>query len=108
MPAWPVTIAAVSYTHLDVYKRQGHTRHRHPQRHRPDPAATAGPHRQTDRHAFRARWPQSVGNAGLALPAQLQGRLRQSGAYCNPVSYTHLDVYKRQILAVSFKFLYSS
>ena len=75
--AWYVR--PVSYTHLDVYKRQ----------------ILDGPHRKGDLRRARAAAvnivPNSTGAAkaiGLVIP-ELAGK---------PVSYTHLDVYKRQVV----------
>ena len=81
------TLVPVSYTHLDVYKRQGFT------------------------HMLRSR--QGVFGAGRAvllgmgdgfgrladLLHRRQLRLQALGQL--PVSYTHLDVYKRQAFMIS-------
>ena len=67
---------AVSYTHLDVYKRQAHQRAAGQPRfvlQYPGPGPAAAPHR----HAG------ADGGGHDARDAE-------------PVSYTHLDVYKRQ------------
>ena len=61
---------AVSYTHLDVYKRQ--------------------------MPAFRDKLNNRFVKKTLSLPAWLADRADKDGV--NSVSYTHLDVYKRQHL----------
>ena len=71
--------SAVSYTHLDVYKRQGHH-------------SLPGLLRIHDVYMWLTR--RAFERGELAID---QGdRHEMSG----PVSYTHLDVYKRQALAV--------
>ena len=60
----------VSYTHLDVYKRQHQNR----------PGAQDG---------------EIQAGAGLRS-LQRKGKIAGSGQWRVPVSYTHLDVYKRQ------------
>ena len=67
----------VSYTHLDVYKRQG-------QRNVLPPAGF-----YSAAAALRSR------SNGLLFHRRAQERLSSAGRP-EPVSYTHLDVYKRQ------------
>ena len=81
-------IDAVSYTHLDVYKRQGigmpftiatrETRNR-----------WASP---TTAAAKRSHWVSGSGPV-----SSRKCRSRPSVTRCRSVSYTHLDVYKRQV-----------
>ena len=66
---------AVSYTHLDVYKRQGSARRAHDNR-------------------FAQR---KANDGGVGINARLFGDDGGGVADRIPVSYTHLDVYKRQI-----------
>ena len=67
------TYAAVSYTHLDVYKRQGYLK------------------------AAAAYWEGR--STKEALAAAVGDRSYSTG----PVSYTHLDVYKRQVISSALK-----
>ena len=92
-PASPVHSGAVSYTHLDVYKRQVTV-----------PAPVSGNNSLTapDDPTIDAGLVElvSVGDYvwwdtnrdGL----QTAGEVPVAGITVNPVSYTHLDVYKRQ------------
>ena len=82
---------AVSYTHLDVYKRQiqNYRRYRH----------TSGNGRKERTHAKN----EQETAAGMAFfPAASESREYHLRPYHiqrplpGPVSYTHLDVYKRQ------------
>ena len=65
----------VSYTHLDVYKRQGQHR-----------AADAAPEVSVGSGFFRSD----------PLTLAVSQRCIAVHAHSHPVSYTHLDVYKRQ------------
>ena len=71
----PTTSSPVSYTHLDVYKRQEYIKKYGAER-------------------FKAL----LDGVGNALDFRL-GRLRSQYDLA-PVSYTHLDVYKRQPLGI--------
>ena len=70
-------ITAVSYTHLDVYKRQALSE------------GTSSPGGSKELQAEREFWFHLGICAGGGRGISLQGPC--------PVSYTHLDVYKRQI-----------
>ena len=78
------TIYAVSYTHLDVYKRQL-------------PASEGGPSWNVIVGRWRRCWPalKSSFHAGAEWFNPLS--LAITGNRFTPVSYTHLDVYKRQV-----------
>ena len=69
-------IMPVSYTHLDVYKRQLYN--------------TARPHR-----AINKKTPMQMLIPDYPNPLTIQPSK-------NPVSYTHLDVYKRQVMCCAF------
>ena len=71
----------VSYTHLDVYKRQGYSRVR-----------VCAQARAIENECFVVI-AGSVGNLPRVHNMDIQ--YAQSGVF-TPVSYTHLDVYKRQ------------
>ena len=75
---------AVSYTHLDVYKRQAFCRLDHPE------------HHLTHRPAFlgMANVPQILGLVGTPFGTDRRQVVEDDRQL--PVSYTHLDVYKRQ------------
>ena len=76
----------VSYTHLDVYKRQGMAWFEHRKARQPGTEQTAPPHPH--------------GGPGLPLLTLvwvcIQGAFGALTVTMKPVSYTHLDVYKRQ------------
>ena len=76
----------VSYTHLDVYKRQGSTSAAPDGRRPPRPAGAGS-------CAPRARNP---GSPHCASSVGYGGWRREGSSKRPPVSYTHLDVYKRQ------------
>ena len=78
----------VSYTHLDVYKRQS------PPRPPCGPAACRG---LRNRCSVLRSWRCSSQAAVLPLRC-IKVRMPSFPGYPVPVSYTHLDVYKRQIL----------
>ena len=71
-------VDAVSYTHLDVYKRQ--VLHRR-----------VGVLRPAERLGHHRRLP-----LGRVLPGHRRRRRAARPGWLPPVSYTHLDVYKRQ------------
>ena len=81
----------VSYTHLDVYKRQGVcTQPR---------CGTLFRKYTKDEETSRDRPPNPLGDL-LPEPVQCHASVRdQLTRISLPVSYTHLDVYKRQVLA---------
>ena len=83
-----VDIQPVSYTHLDVYKRQvvGHLAC----------AVTLGSRSSTEvvRWASAAAVPSTIGG-GSVMSGDARG-VAVNAAGAAPVSYTHLDVYKRQ------------
>ena len=73
------TPGPVSYTHLDVYKRQEYAHVQQPSAQLEDPDATV------------------LTTALIEGGAEFVGELISgSVSYRHPVSYTHLDVYKRQ------------
>ena len=77
---WLIPKAAekpVSYTHLDVYKRQRHRSRRAPPR-RPGAKRTSTRKHRQKRSTPGKSWERPGRN------------------WTRPVSYTHLDVYKRQ------------
>ena len=80
---------SVSYTHLDVYKRQGQPKRRFLQK-----EAASGSkcllYRADELYAFRRIKFAQAAKMTFQLPAF---------DIAAPVSYTHLDVYKRQIHA---------
>ena len=82
------TIEAVSYTHLDVYKRQVLNRS----------IAEKGIYPAVDPldSTSRILEPRVVGQDHYDTARRVQEILQ-------PVSYTHLDVYKRQLLKVGFR-----
>ena len=69
--------APVSYTHLDVYKRQS--------------LQCGG----SEQESGDGRLPEGPGAGGIAQRAGKDPAAHSLQAAC-PVSYTHLDVYKRQ------------
>ena len=74
-------LKAVSYTHLDVYKRQGH------------------PRRCSICHRWSSACPpcsRRIYSTSRTNRACLQSTHRSRYNGFQPVSYTHLDVYKRQ------------
>ena len=71
-----ITIVAVSYTHLDVYKRQ--------------------PMKLLPRNEIAGRLMNVLKAGGEYTKSEVKEILR--GIYHDPVSYTHLDVYKRQLI----------
>ena len=77
---------SVSYTHLDVYKRQVAGRKTGPRR------GVAGG--QTQRR--NRRHPRCADGPRLRLAGAPFGILHAAGIAAISVSYTHLDVYKRQ------------
>ena len=98
------TLSPVSYTHLDVYKRQVFRRLV-----------------VIDAHRYRSRTKTllSLCKAALIAAVYAHGQIRpaddllilgevasvEKGKICRhliPVSYTHLDVYKRQVFLYSF------
>ena len=87
---------SVSYTHLDVYKRQDPDRARH----RLYPDAAPGCGLKCPRHGPTSRPKVTAGPP--ARLAVVDGDIGLAGGRCldlawrTPVSYTHLDVYKRQ------------
>ena len=99
-------IGTVSYTHLDVYKRQAFSRGRGSQRsvngygfwqH-----LSCWPHRSSDRCRYVSYTHLShlyCSYAGLFRNVYKTGRNYRNGGTV-PVSYTHLDVYKRQVYTV--------
>ena len=78
---------AVSYTHLDVYKRQNRRREKRN-------ASLAFKNRRLERQDLELALRSDLSNLWQAYRNNLQllNLERQ-----NPVSYTHLDVYKRQL-----------
>ena len=66
-----VSSETVSYTHLDVYKRQG----------------------------VSCEWPQRIGPSNCLAKTQVYAKPKGEvyGLTPAPVSYTHLDVYKRHL-----------
>ena len=109
------TVIAVSYTHLDVYKRQGWALQR-PGRYlieddfdcefrlagKPIPplAAIDAPGSVIYTNTFSKSLSSALRLAYMVLPDRLIERYRQelgfSASTVSSVSYTHLDVYKRQ------------
>ena len=71
---------SVSYTHLDVYKRQLHT----------TTESTFANHLIEANHTYK-----NIDNNMNILDVHTKGRKLDT---LEPVSYTHLDVYKRQKL----------
>ena len=93
-------IRAVSYTHLDVYKRQ-----------QSQSVKTPSVMRLVEERAFSEN--QVVAAGKSLIPRQLRGieplskvmrREAELQRGEQPVSYTHLDVYKRQPWRVSARF----
>ena len=81
-------IYTVSYTHLDVYKRQGLTDY--------VPGLCKHVYTGTRADVKRALPPAEMGQA-LDIAASLHRELKEAQIwFALPVSYTHLDVYKRQ------------
>ena len=70
-------LLAVSYTHLDVYKRQDYTY-------------------ETWGHTSTLSFPKT--NSTIVSKYNTDGKLLEIVYSDSPVSYTHLDVYKRQII----------
>ena len=95
------SLVPVSYTHLDVYKRQWLARIRHLGWCRcgrpggaPDPGASTT--RRPQYPTRRCRMNSRMVLTALSLAFLLTTPLAQAGDGHDPVSYTHLDVYKRQ------------
>ena len=99
---------AVSYTHLDVYKRQlqgtGNQIYHRAEFHRPDQGRgdgqTGGKQTVAGQNHIRAVRAEGRNSAdaepsGIRLCAGKRDKNRLHG---QPVSYTHLDVYKRQLI----------
>ena len=135
----PCRVGTVSYTHLDVYKRQGaHQRAAREGGQRPEPglAGRSGPVSYTHLDVYKRQARYLARPAGVAFPFGLYhlaatgdaswheyacfiaqqarraglavtltpGDIRAVSSDQYPVSYTHLDVYKRQnIGSVSLK-----
>ena len=74
-------MVSVSYTHLDVYKRQVQHLLQH----------TQGPQFSGTHIAQKGTIVTTMGAPVFLLPAGV------AGGAVDPVSYTHLDVYKRQL-----------
>ena len=82
-------IVTVSYTHLDVYKRQA-----------PRASMARLSFSQTSMN-FEKSWPKALwSKAQWITPSACAAPLRRLSASSRPVSYTHLDVYKRQVSEV--------
>ena len=77
--------AAVSYTHLDVYKRQGWN-------------SVLGKKRIDTRKIVLKIWNEEIEEEQSVCYIYLQTRTSEDLDIYKPVSYTHLDVYKRQQL----------
>ena len=84
------SIEAVSYTHLDVYKRQEFT---FDTKRNPYLTAELGGGLQVTAHRRTYPWPEDIEAQALCY---LGGGANLLGYYMS-VSYTHLDVYKRQV-----------
>ena len=83
---------AVSYTHLDVYKRQAKELKKATQEYEKLLAEISGEQREIVRHSTIGREKSSVCEDDSAL---LQ-KFFTKQSFVDAVSYTHLDVYKRQ------------
>ena len=106
-------LEAVSYTHLDVYKRQdpdsdARGLKRSPRRHAKPPWGRARRHAKGPRpnggHPFASGGASGPWKPTGPPPAKPSAQTRMEvGALddLEPVSYTHLDVYKRQTLRTS-------
>ena len=87
------TVFPVSYTHLDVYKRQVEDG---------KVAGYASLSRYRDRKAFDPAVEISIyvhkDYRGRGIGRSLMENVLAYAAECEAVSYTHLDVYKRQLV----------
>ena len=81
-PGTRIHTSAVSYTHLDVYKRQL-------------AKFESRSEMETERMAIDRRLKSLSGRESEVMEGLVEGKANKVIAY-DPVSYTHLDVYKRQ------------
>ena len=93
------TLSTVSYTHLDVYKRQAPNMYMHCSKEflvfKDKLYFTGGLYRQ-DTISSCELWVTEGTDAGTKLVIDLDRNNGSTPSYLTSVSYTHLDVYKRQ------------
>ena len=85
---------AVSYTHLDVYKRQGQKHRQQGKQH----GANKDHRRSADEMCIRDRSIYKFRGANIKNILDFEHVFEDTKVIkLEPVSYTHLDVYKRQV-----------